>query len=178
METQEAIIRYNAITVDLGIGVFLLCGESFRIALGQSLDFGNVRIEGKRGPSTLIRGQIFGRYVNELNFGTTSLLHFMIALRGCVGPGIFVRPYFQACLRPNDYQPLNSAFRPVESLKDSQFILGRQSKYWPQVRGHSRQLGKQEPSRWMHGGRSQSFSPFMAHSSLAVSKKQCRHSGS
>ncbi|MFM2375348.1 MAG: hypothetical protein RLZZ165_445 [Bacteroidota bacterium] len=127
IETQEAIVRYNASTADLGIGVFLLRRESFRIALGQSLDFGNVLIEGKRGPSTLIRGQIFGRYVNELNFGTTSFLHFMIAFRDGVGPGIFIRPYFQACLRQNDYQPLNSAFRPVESLKDSQFILGSQS---------------------------------------------------
>lgn len=126
-QEQEIVIRYNASTVDLGMGVFLLRKPKFRMALGQSLDFGNLRLSGKRGNSDVIDGQIFGRYVNELNFGTTSFLHFIIAFQDGVGPGIFIRPYGQISLRQNDYQPLNRAIRPVTSLSDPLFILGRQT---------------------------------------------------
>lgn len=126
-QTQEIVIRYNASTVDLGVGVFLLRKPRFRMAFGQSLDFGNLRLSGKRGNSDQIDGQIFGRYVNELNFGTTSFLHFMVAFQDGVGPGIFIRPYGQISLRENDYQPLNRAIRPTTSLADPVFILGRQT---------------------------------------------------
>ncbi|MFN8396611.1 MAG: hypothetical protein U0176_18445 [Bacteroidia bacterium] len=126
-QTQEIVIRYNSSTVDLGVGVFLLRKPKFRMALGQSLDFGNLRLSGKRGNSDQIDGQIFGRYVNELNFGTTSFLHFMVAFQDGVGPGIFIRPYGQISLRQNDYQPLNRAIRPTTSLADPLFILGRQT---------------------------------------------------
>lgn len=126
-ETQEILVRYNASTVDLGIGAFFIRKPRFRMAIGQSLDFGNVRISGKRGPSAQVQSQVYGRFVNELNFGTTSFLHCMVAFQDGVGPGIFIRPYCQISLRQNDYQPLNRAIRPVEYLSDPLFILGRQT---------------------------------------------------
>ncbi|MEY3442115.1 MAG: hypothetical protein RLZZ519_396 [Bacteroidota bacterium] len=125
--SQEIIVRYNASTMDLGIGVFFIRKPRFRMAIGQSIDFGNVRISGKRGPSESLPSQIFGRFVNELNLGTTSFLHTMIAFQDGVGPGIFIRPYFQFGLYQNDYGPLNRAIRPIEYLNDPLFILGRQT---------------------------------------------------
>ncbi len=125
--TQEAIIRYNASTMDLGIGVFFIRKPRLRIAIGQSIDFGNLRISGKRGPSSGLPSQIYGRYINELNLGTTSFLHTMISFQDGVGPGIFIRPYYQFGLYQNDYSPLNRALRPIEYLNDPLFILGRQS---------------------------------------------------
>lgn len=125
--SQEIIIRYNASTMDLGVGVFFIRKPRFRMAIGQSIDFGNVRISGKRGPSESLPSQIFGRFVNELNLGTTSFLHTMIAFQDGVGPGIFIRPYFQFGLYQNDYGPLNRAIRPIEYLNDPLFILGRQT---------------------------------------------------
>lgn len=132
-ETQESVVRYNASTVNLGIGAFLVRKSRFRMAFGQSLDFGNVRISGKRGPSIQLQSQIYARYVNELNFGTTSFLHFMIAFQDDMGPGIFIRPFFQVSLRQNDYGPLNRALRPVTYLQDPLFILGRQTNVGLQI---------------------------------------------
>jgi hypothetical protein len=125
--TQEIVVRYNASTVDLGIGAFFVRKPRFRMAFGQSIDFGNLRISGKRGPSETMSSQIFGRFVNELNFCTTTFVHAMVAFQDGVGAGIFVRPYFQFSLLENDYAPLNRAIRPVEYLNDPLFILGRQT---------------------------------------------------
>jgi hypothetical protein len=126
-ETQQIQLRYNASTYDLGLGVFVVRKPRLRVALGQSIDFGNLRISGRRGVSSQVQSQVYGRYVNELNFGTSSFLHFMISFKEGVSPGIFIRPYFQYSLRQNDYGPLNHAIRPIEYLKDPLFILGRQS---------------------------------------------------
>jgi hypothetical protein len=126
-ETQEILVRYNASTADVGMGIFFLRKPRLRMAVGQSVDFGNLRIGGKRGPSNQLAGQVLSRYVNELNFGTTTFLQLMMAFQDGVGPGIFIRPYFQFSVRKNDYSPLNRAIRPVESLADPLFILGRQS---------------------------------------------------
>lgn len=127
--SQVIQVRYNASTFDLGLGVFLVKKPRFRLALGQSIDFGNLRLSGRQGNTPQVTSQIYGRYVNELNFGTSSFLHFMISLQDNVGPGIFIRPYYQFSLRQNDYGPLNRAIRPTESLKDPLFILGRQSNF-------------------------------------------------
>lgn len=126
-ETQQIQLRYNASTFDLGLGVFVVRKPRLRVALGQSIDFGNVRISGRRGQTSQVQSQVYGRYVNELNFGTTSFLHFMISFKEGLSPGIFIRPYFQYSLRQNDYGPLNRAIRPIEYLKDPLFILGRQT---------------------------------------------------
>ena len=128
-ESQIAQVRYNASSFDLGLGIFAIRKARFRMAIGQSLDFGSVRIGGRRGITPQVTSQIYGRYINELNFATTSFLHFMIAFGDGVSPGIFIRPYFQLSLRKNDYQPLNHAFRPQASLLDSQFILGKQTNF-------------------------------------------------
>ena len=128
-DSQVMQVRYNASTFDLGLGVFLVKKSRFRMALGQSIDFGNLRLSGRRGTTPQVTSQIYGRYVNELNFGTSSFLHFMVSLQDGVGPGIFIRPYYQFSLRQNDYGPLNRAIRPVESLSDPLFILGRQSNF-------------------------------------------------
>jgi hypothetical protein len=126
--TENVIqIRYNASTIDLGVGLFVVRRSRFRMALGQSIDFGNLRIGGRRGVTPQVETQIFGRFVNELNFGTSSFAHFMIAFGDGVGPGIFIRPYYQLSLRQNDYGPLNRAIRPQRSLSDPLFLLGRQS---------------------------------------------------
>jgi hypothetical protein len=126
-ETQETLVRYNASTAEVGMGLFFMRKPRLRMAIGQSVDFGNLRISGKRGPSSQLPGQVPSRYVNELNFGTTTFMQVMVAFQDGVGPGIFIRPYFQFSLRKNDYSPLNRAIRPVESLSDPLFILGRQS---------------------------------------------------
>lgn len=125
--TQQNIVRYNASTVDLGLGVFVVRKPRLRMAIGQSIDFGNLRISGKRGQTDQLPSQISGRYVTELNFCTTTFLHTMISFQDGVGPGIFIRPYLQVALRQNDYAPLNRAIRPIEYLSDPLFILGRQT---------------------------------------------------
>jgi hypothetical protein len=125
--TQVSQVHYNASTMDLGLGIFVLRKSRFRLALGQSADFGNLRLSGRQGIQPQVQSQIFGRYVNELNFGTTSFLHFMISFRDGVSPGIFIRPYYQLSLLKNDYAPLNRVLRPQASLSDPLFILGRQS---------------------------------------------------
>jgi hypothetical protein len=124
---QVLQVHYNASTFDLGFGIFIIRQPQFRMALGQSIDFGTLRVAGRQGVTPQVQGQIFGKYVNELNFGTSSFAHFMIAFRDGVGPGIFIRPYYQISLRQNDYAPFNRAIRPRTALSDPQFILGRQS---------------------------------------------------
>lgn len=125
--SQITQVRYNASTMDLGVGVFVVRKPRFRLALGQSIDFGNLRLGSRQGISPQVQSQIYSRTVNELNFGTTSFLHFMISFQDGLSPGIFIRPYYQFSLRQNDYAPLNRVLRPVQSLSDPLFILGRQS---------------------------------------------------
>ncbi len=126
-ETQQIQLRYNASTFDLGLGVFVVRKPRLRVALGQSIDFGTTRLSGRRGPTSQVQSQVYGKFVNELNFGTTSFLHFMIAFKEGVSPGIFIRPYFQYSLRQNDYGPLNRAIRPLTYQSDPLFILSRQT---------------------------------------------------
>jgi hypothetical protein len=128
-ESQVMQLRYNASTIDLGLGYFLVRQSRFRMAIGQSLDFGNLKISGRRGVTPQIQGQIYSRYVNELNFASSTFLHFMLPFRDGVSPGIFFRPYYQFSIRLNDYGPLNRAIRPVESLKDPLFLLGGQNNF-------------------------------------------------
>lgn len=125
--TQIAQVRYNASTVDLGLGVFLLRKIRLRLATGGELNFGNLKMSGRRGNVGLVESQIYGRYINELNFGATAFMHWMLAFQDGIGPGIFIRPYYQFSLRQNDYAPLNKALRPQASLSDPLFILGKQS---------------------------------------------------
>jgi hypothetical protein len=124
---QAIQVRYNASTLDLGVGWFAIKRPRFRLAIGQTIDFGNLRVSARRSTNPPQPSQLFGRYINELNFGTSSFLHMMISFQDGVGPGIFIRPYFQIGLRKNDYGPLNRAIRPTESLSDPLFLLGRQS---------------------------------------------------
>jgi hypothetical protein len=128
-ESQVAQVRYNASSFDLGLGLFVVRKARFRAAFGQSLDFGSLRVSARRGVTPSVTTQPYGRYVNELNFGTTTFLHLMIAFGDGVSPGIFIRPYYQFSLRQNDYQPLNRVLRPQTSLQDTPFILGKQSNF-------------------------------------------------
>lgn len=120
-------VRYNASSLDLGLGVFVVRKPRFRLALGQSLDFGSLRIKGRRGLSSSVQGQVFGQFVNELNLSTSTFAHCMFLLRDGNSPGIFVRPYFQLGFRENDLGPLNRFLRPTEALSDTYYILERQS---------------------------------------------------
>ncbi len=125
--SQVIQLRYNASTVDIGLGYFALRKPRLRMALGGEMSFGNLNISGRRGNVGQLESQVYGRYINELNFGATAFMHWMIAFQDGVGPGIFIRPYFQFSLLQNDYVPLNRVLRPTEWLSDSQFILGKQS---------------------------------------------------
>lgn len=125
--SQIVQLRYNASTVDFGLGIFAIRKNRLRMALGGEMSFGNLRISGRRGAVGQLESQIFARYVNELNFGASAFMHWMISFQAGMGPGIFIRPYYQFGLFQNDYVPLNRVLRPTEWLSDPQFILGKQS---------------------------------------------------
>jgi hypothetical protein len=126
--TQQQIqVHYNASTIDMGVGYFFVRKARVRIATGASLDFGNTRVSYRRGQTPSVSSLTYSRIVNELNVGVSGYFHIMIAFQDGVGPGIFIRPYYQQGLRNNYFAPFNRAIRPSTGLADSPYIMGTQS---------------------------------------------------
>lgn len=127
--SQVVQLRYNASTFDLGLGAFFVRRPRLRMALGGSMDVGNLRVSARRGLRDEIVSQPYGRYLNELNAGASVFLHTIVAFGDGLGPGIFIRPFYQFGLIQNDFGPLNRALRPSGSVSESYYLLGRQTNY-------------------------------------------------
>jgi hypothetical protein len=128
-DPYEQRVRYNASTVDLGLGYFFVRKQRLKLGIGGSLDLGSLKISGKRGQYPDTRGIIYQQYSKELYIATSGYLHAMFALRPGLSPGIFLQPYYQLSLYQNDYGGLNRGLRPMKYLGDPINILGNGSNF-------------------------------------------------
>lgn len=120
-------MRYNSSTVDIGLGYFVVNRELSQWAVGASLDFGQLRVQVRRGSAAQIATQPWGRTVNELNLAASIFVQGMIELSRAPKMGLYLRPYYQFGFVRNDFGPANLFLRPRGSLSDPFLILQRPS---------------------------------------------------
>lgn len=125
---QQIQLRYNAHTVEIGTGYYIVDGDYTQVALGASLDFGQTRLLARRGAGTLQAASLpWGRMTDELNFAGSIFIQVMFTLRANPQIGLYFRPYYQFGFVRNDFGQVNRFLRPDNWGDDSFIILQRPS---------------------------------------------------
>ncbi|HHG84461.1 MAG TPA: hypothetical protein ENJ82_06915 [Bacteroidetes bacterium] len=120
-------MRYNANTIDIGLGYFFVNKEMTQWALGASLDFGQMRIKMRRGTASQVAGQVWSRTVSDLNLGASIFVQGMVIVSRAPQIGIYFRPYYQFGFFENDLGPANRYLRPQIRTAKPYFIYQRPS---------------------------------------------------